>query len=55
MKNKILDITEMYARIPWELVADPWGSAEHNLGSIQIRDRNFGNSCWMFIDFDVEL
>jgi len=25
--------TEMYPRIPWELVADPLGSAEHNVGT----------------------
>ena len=26
-------ITEMYPRIPWELVADPLGYAEHTLGT----------------------
>jgi len=26
-------ITEMYPRIPWELVADPLESAEHTLGT----------------------
>ena len=25
-------ITGMYSRIPWKLVADPLGCAEHNLG-----------------------
>jgi hypothetical protein len=25
----------MYQRIPWELVADPLGSVEHNLGILQ--------------------
>ena len=25
-------ITEMYPRIPWELVADPFEPAEHSLG-----------------------
>jgi len=27
----------MYPRIPWELVTDPLGSAEHNFGSTAIR------------------
>jgi hypothetical protein len=27
----------MYPRIPWELVVDPLGSAEHNLGSVALR------------------
>jgi len=27
----------MYPRIPWELVADPLGSAEHTLGSTALR------------------
>ena len=26
-------ITEMYPWIPWEMVADPLGSAEHTLGT----------------------
>lgn len=25
-------ITEMYSQLPWELVADPLGSADHALG-----------------------
>ena len=32
-----VDITEMYPRISWELVADPLGSAEHTLGATVLR------------------
>jgi hypothetical protein len=30
--NFKVTITEMYPQLPWELVADPLGSAEHTLG-----------------------
>jgi hypothetical protein len=29
----------MYPRIPWELVADPLGSAEHTLGTTALARR----------------
>lgn len=29
-------VTEMYPRIPWELVADPWGFAKHTLGTMAL-------------------
>jgi len=31
-------ITEMYPRFPWELVADPLGSAERTLGNTGIEE-----------------
>jgi len=31
-----MGITEMYPRIPWELVVDPLGSAERTLGTTAI-------------------
>ena len=31
-----MDITEIYPRIPWELVVDPLGSAEPTLGTAAI-------------------
>jgi hypothetical protein len=33
LKNFKVVITEKYPRIPWELVADPLGSADHTLGT----------------------
>jgi len=30
----------MYRRIPWELVADPFGSAKHTLGTAAINEPN---------------
>jgi len=32
-------MTEMYPRIPWELVADRFGSAGHNLGTFLWREK----------------
>ena len=38
-------ITEMYPRIPWELVEDPLGSAEHILGTSDLK-------CLMYMEIE---
>ena len=35
---------EMYPRIPWELVADTKGSAEHTLGTTAVRYKTIGSA-----------
>ena len=37
----------MYPRIPWKLVADPSGSAEHNLGST---DLDYADDVHLFVE-----
>ena len=32
-------ITEIYPRIPWEMVADRLGSADHTLGTAELDDK----------------
>ena len=45
----------MYPRIPWELVADPLGSAEHTLGTTALEQRfsNFFQVGTTFISQNV--
>jgi len=42
--NFKIDITEMYPRIPWKLVADPLGSEKHIMGTtglgVMYREQN---------------
>jgi hypothetical protein len=33
-------VTEMYPRIPWQLVEDPLGTAQYNLGTTELERCN---------------